>query len=205
MFHSTSHIDVGIPVSAICRRSTIWVPFLFILFLGMGNAFVSVQEKRTVSFSPGRSILERVGGRDRHLFSTALTSSAPEESTFVGGRVGAVNDASNTAEKSSTLTKQQQRLQLIRQEGGPLSFNTKFGALNPFAIYYGVTSIVLGLPWFAALTMYQLFQFITFGRFDKLRRIPIHLNQLWGESLMFLTRCFPEMERRDILKKFYKE
>jgi hypothetical protein len=61
------------------------------------------------------------------------------------------------------------------------------------------------LPWFAALTMYQLFQFVTFGRFDKLRRVPIFLNQLWGETLMLLTRCYPVMESRDILKRFYKE
>jgi hypothetical protein len=198
MLHFT---PVGIPVF---RRSAMWIVFLFMAVFGITNAFVTIQERRTMSCSSGRRIHTRFGSKSNHLFSTALTSSAPEESTFLGGG-GEINDASKTFAGTQTLTKQQQRRQLIRQEGGPLSFNTKFGALNPFAIYYGATSIVLGLPWFAALTMYQLFQCITFGRFDKLRRIPIHLNQLWGETLMFLTRCFPVVENRDILKKFYNE
>jgi hypothetical protein len=200
MLHSTVTV-ARIPA---VRRCAMWIVFPLMAFIGLANSFVIVQEGRAISFSSGKSMLQRFGGRDNHLFSTALTSSAPEESTFMGDG-GVINDASKNAAKSASLSKQQQRRDLIRQEGGPFSFNTKFGALNPFAIYYGVTSIVLGLPWFAALTMYQLFQFITFGRFDKLRRIPIQLNQLWGETLMLLTRCFPVMEHRDILKKFYKE
>ena len=55
----------------------------------------------------------------------------------------------------------------IRKEGGFLTFNTPIGALNPFAIYYGLTSILLGIPWFISLKIYQLLQFITRERFDK--------------------------------------
>ena len=51
--------------------------------------------------------------------------------------------ATSTSEKA--LTKQQKRLAQIRAEGGSLAFNTKYGALNPYAIYYGLVSIRLGL------------------------------------------------------------
>ena len=148
--------------------------------------------------------------------STALSSPlqpVPEESSTIDND----NDETTTRTTTTTtnvgiggdtkiqLTKQQQKLEYIRSEGGRFSFNTKYGALNPFAIYYGLTSILLGLPWFVALTCYQLIQFVTFRRFDRLRRIPVHLNQLWGESLLVFTRCFPEMIHRDRLLKFYKE
>ncbi len=157
--------------------------------------------------------------------STALTSPlqpVPEESSTINDNVDSSNENddndNNNIQLSSTTTntgvrgdqkiqstKQRQKLEYIQSEGGRFSFNTKYGALNPFAIYYGITSILLGLPWFMALTVYQFLQLITFGRFDRLRRIPVMLNQLWGESLMALTRCRPEMIHRDILQKFYKE
>lgn len=155
--------------------------------------------------------------------STALTSPlqpVPEESSIIENshhNNDSDNDDLDHVKMTTTTnsgirgdtkiqsTKQQQKLEYIQSEGGRFSFNTKYGALNPFAIYYGVTSILLGLPWFLALTGYQLLQFITIGRFDRLRRIPVHLNQLWGESLLILTRCFPEMIHRDVLQKFYKE
>ena len=152
--------------------------------------------------------------------STALTSPlqpVPEESSVIENSINNNNDGDDMDNMKMTTnigiggntkiqnTKQQQKLDYIRTEGGRFSFNTKYGALNPFAIYYGVTSILLGLPWFIALTCYQFLQFITLGRFDRLRRIPVHLNQLWGESLLVLTRCFPEMIHRDILQNFYKE
>ena len=164
--------------------------------------------------------------RECLLFSTtALTSPlqpVPEESSVTINDSGdehlngSDNDNNLLSTRTTTqsgirgdtklqLTKQQQKLEYIKSEGGRFSFNTKYGALNLFAIYYGLTSILLGLPWFAALTCYQLLQVITFGRFDRLRRIPVQLNQLWGVSLLVFTRCFPEMIHRDRLQKFYKE
>jgi hypothetical protein len=158
--------------------------------------------------------------------STALTSPlqpVPEESstfddttTLNGNDDDDDDDGVNLTKMTTTntgvsgdtkllLTKQQQKLDYIKSQGGRFSFNTKYGALNPFAIYYGLTSILLGLPWFIALTGYQFVQVITLGRFDRLRRIPVHLNQLWGESLLLFTRCFPEMIHRERLQKFYKE
>jgi hypothetical protein len=187
-----------------CSRQYVWtVGWLWIVVCAVvfetTDAFtVSLNERHRRVGS-----LSTVHQKKHHLFSTALTSSTPDESTQTLAAVDKILTSASTTQSALTLQKRQ-RMELIRQEGGRFSFNTKFGALNPFAIYYGVTSILLGLPWFAALTMYQLFQLITFGRFDKLRRIPIFLNQVWGETLLFLTRCYPDMESRGILKKFYE-
>lgn len=100
--------------------------------------------------------------------------------------------------------KRQERKALIRKEGGRFAFDTKYGALNPFAIYYGLLSIVLGIPWYIALTMYQLFQLVTFGKMDKRRRIPIFVTHIWGTLLMRLTGCYPKIENMDVLKQLYK-
>jgi hypothetical protein len=79
----------------------------------------------------------------------------------------ASSDGENTTQLSPTQVEKETRRKQIREEGGPFAFNTKYGALNPFAIYYGLTAIVLGLPWFAALTCCQLLYTITGGRVDK--------------------------------------
>lgn len=68
---------------------------------------------------------------------------------------------------SSEMKKPTERKELIRQEGGIFAFDTKYGALNPFAIYYGFVAIFLGIPWFAALTACQLFYFVTRNKIDK--------------------------------------
>lgn len=102
------------------------------------------------------------------------------------------------AEKTSKLGQ-------IRKEGGIFSFNTPVGALNPFAIYSLGVSIFLGIPWFLALTFLQVFYKVTGNRFDKQRKLAIFASQVWGTTLMTLTRCWPKFENMDILKKFYKE
>ena len=86
-----------------------------------------------------------------------------------------------------------------------MAFPTKYGALNPFAIYYGLVAISLGIPWFIFLKIYSAFQFVTRGRFDKNRRVPTWLNHVWGVALLRLTRSFPKMENADVLQSFYKE
>jgi len=123
---------------------------------------------------------------------TATASSAAEDSTDIG-----------TIDRRSR--KKQERAEMIRAEGGRLAFDTKFGALNPYAIYYGLTSIVLGLVWFVALSTAQLFYFVTRNRFDKKRRIPVFLSHVWGTLLLRMTRNFPVMENRDVLLDFYKQ
>ena len=106
--------------------------------------------------------------------------------------------------QQKALTKQQKRLQQIRKEGGPLAFNTKYGALNPFAIYYGLVSIGLGLIWFVLLTLSQLFYKLTGGRFDTKRRLPVFFSHCWGTLLMAFTGCFPKIENANIVKEFHK-
>lgn len=90
-------------------------------------------------------------------------------------------------------------------DGGFLSFKTKFGYLNPFAIYYGVTAILLGIPWFIALNISQLFYKITGDKMDKLRRLPIAISQMWGVALLRLTRSYPEVENKEIIDNLTKE
>jgi len=129
--------------------------------------------------------------------------------------VGEVLDASaSTPEAADGLSdevaerkanKKAERKKQIRSEGGALSFNTKFGALNPYAIYYGLTSIVLGIVWLGALTICDILYTITGGRFDAQRRLPVFINHVWGTLLMRFSRSYPEMERRDILIDFYKQ
>lgn len=114
------------------------------------------------------------------------------------------SSSSATADSGKALTKQQARLKQIKQEGGPLAFNTKYGALNPFAIYYGLVSIGLGLVWFVALLLSQLFYKITFNKLDTKRRIPVFLGHVWGTLLMLLTGCFPKIENGEIIKDFHK-
>ena len=118
--------------------------------------------------------------------------------------VSDVSISSSNGSTSAKLTKQQICQQLIKSEGGPLAFNTKYGALNPFAIYYGITSIVLGLVWFVALSFMQLVYKITGDRFDRKRRIPVFLGHCWGTALLALTGSFPKIEKRKIIKEFNK-
>jgi hypothetical protein len=90
------------------------------------------------------------------------------------------SDGDATSSKGGEITLAEQKRKLIRKEGGRFTFNTKFGALNPYAIYYGLTSILLGIPWFMAMLMCQFFYFITGNRIDRNRSIPIRLTQIWG-------------------------
>lgn len=105
---------------------------------------------------------------------------------------------------SVTDTKNSDTLKRIQGEGGRFAFRTKFGALNPFAIYYGMVAIALGIPWFVALTMYQMFAFVTRGRMDRQRVIPILITHVWGVLLLRFTRMYPRMEGLDQLRDFYK-
>jgi len=117
--------------------------------------------------------------------------------------------ASLEAAASSTLSPTEQRKQeqwkKIRKEGGLFAFNTKYGALNPFAIYYGLVAIFFGIPWFFALTACQLFYLVTRNKIDTDRRLPTHINQLWGNCVMLFTNSYPTIENQEILKRFYAE
>jgi hypothetical protein len=103
------------------------------------------------------------------------------------------------------MTKQQQtRIAQIRNEGGIFAFNTKFGALNPFAIYYGITSILLGFVWVTAITACDVLYKLTGNKIDVRRRVPVFLSHIWGRLLMLFTGCTPTIVNGDIVKDFHK-
>jgi len=88
------------------------------------------------------------------------------------------------------------------KDGGIFSFGTKYGRLNPFAIYYGTVAILLGLPWFVGLVLCQLFYKVTSDRFDVHKRIPHVISHLWGMTLLRLSRSFPKIEGKEHLTNF---
>lgn len=99
-----------------------------------------------------------------------LSSSSSSPRTFTAQAVAAATASSGgdeAAQAPPDQAKKEAKKKQVKEQGGQLAFNTKYGALNPFAIYYGVTSILLGLPWLAALTFCQLLYTITGGRVDK--------------------------------------
>jgi hypothetical protein len=79
----------------------------------------------------------------------------------------AASTSTTTDDSSSKQDKAKQRLLELKKQGGSFTFNTPIGALNPFAIYYGLTSIFLGIPWYFALKTYQLLFWMTGGRIDR--------------------------------------
>jgi len=87
----------------------------------------------------------------------------------------------------------------------PLAFNTKYGALNPFGIFYGLTSIILGLVWYAGIQSCRLFYLLTGNRFDKNKRLPIFFGHVWGVLLMRLTNCYPKIYNKEIIDELYKK
>jgi len=152
----------------------------------------------TVAFSPS----------SQHSVSAKITLSRCSTRLLSASSVASTGDEPSSSpanvDSGNTLTKQQARLQQIKQEGGPLAFNTKYGALNPFAIYYGLVSIGLGLVWFVALLLSQLFYKITLNKVDTKRRLPVFLGHVWGTLLMLFTGCFPQTENWEIIKELHK-
>ena len=128
--------------------------------------------------------------------------SATSVSSSTTGETDAAADVPSASIKEDPM-KQSLRKQ-IREEGGRWAFYTKFGALNPFAIYYGFVAIGLGIPWFVALSLYQVFAWVTRGKLDKQRVIPVLITQMWGTTLLRLTRCYPQMENTELLQAFYR-
>jgi hypothetical protein len=141
----------------------------------------------------------------------SILSSATISADYAGSNDN--NDDNNNASMSSsshaaadgtTMTKQQRRIAQIRKEGGIFAFNTKFGALNPFAIYYGITSILLGFIWVTAITACDILYKLTGNKIDSRRRVPVFLSHIWGRLLMLFTGCTPTIVNGDIVKDFHK-
>ena len=137
--------------------------------------------------------------------ANAFQATAPRSAFPTGASLASQSPLFASSAAVEDVSTKHSKRQLIRKQGGPLAFSTKYGALNPYAIYYGIIAIGLGIPWFFALKLYSFFQFVTRGRFDKRRRVPTFLNHLWGVTLMRLTRSFPTMENKEILQEFFKE
>ena len=108
--------------------------------------------------------------------SLCKQSVAPLRSTTILGSLAVplpedaaatTTEAPAPVETSTKIATKEQLRQQALKEGGLFTFNTKYGALNPYAIYYGLTSIFLGIFWYAALTAIQFLYFVTRGRVDK--------------------------------------
>ncbi|CAB9530844.1 sn-glycerol-3-phosphate acyltransferase 1, chloroplastic [Seminavis robusta] len=147
-----------------------------------------------------------------------FTSSPAASSALFGSRRKAASPLTSSStlaisttagDESDIISKAEQkklaRKELVKQEGGRFAFDTKYGALNPFAIYYGLVSISLGIPWFFALMFCKFLYFVTRGKIDKQRRLPVFLSHVWGTTLMRLTGCYPKMINREILKDYFKK
>jgi 1-acyl-sn-glycerol-3-phosphate acyltransferase len=55
------------------------------------------------------------------------------------------------------------------------------------------------------MTCLQFFYFITRGKIDKQRKMPIFVSQCWGEALLTLTRMWPKIRNQDVLQRFYQQ
>ena len=55
------------------------------------------------------------------------------------------------------------------------------------------------------MTTLQFLYFVTRGKFDSQRQLPIWISQLWGETLMTVTRMWPKITNKEILQQFYKQ
>ena len=77
--------------------------------------------------------------------------------------------------------------------------------LNWFGAIYGTVAISLGIIWYASLCACQLMYWITRGKVDKHRRVPVTFSQIWGITLMNLMGCTPKVTGLDNIKKVFKE
>jgi len=153
------------------------------------NSFFSPSSTRSRHESSKNNI------RSKILFTTASTVSEGVESN---SSLGVVDS------KDIDRVLARNRRSQLREEGGRFAFNTPYGALNPYAIFYGITAIFLGFFWYAAIQLCKLSYWLSGGRFDKKRHVAVFVNQCWGRALMKLTFSDPKFENLDILKNFYK-
>lgn len=166
------------------------------------NAFTQVQPSSTKGAS-----LSSLKTTHTHLPSSSSTLPLFRRSitsSVVSATASAASSEDDATEISILDRKWEERVARVKELGGPLTFMTPVGAFNPYGLYYGITSIALGLIWYAELTMCKFLYFISRNKFDSQRRIPVFFSQIWGTLLMALTRGFPEFENMHILKDFYK-
>jgi Acyltransferase len=205
----TSPMSVALVAAALLANGSSDAPVAVHAFAFSGAASAGPQ---SVTAKLHRILRQRAASSPAALYPgiglSPQSSASRGLSSTASSRTVSVNDAALSSSSTSTTpeeTKKEERRRLIKSEGGRFAFDTKFGALNPYAIYYGLVSILLGLPWFVALTACQLFYAVTRNKLDPQRRIVGFITQIWGVSLMRLTRATPAMENWHILQEFYKQ
>ena len=167
---------------------------LFVTFLASVEAFsfhsnVKSNSKKSTSLFPQGSrskVLEPLG-----VASITNAGDASETGLKVTQVVPTTKDTTTTTTQSLN--------------DGKFTFKTKFGYLNPYAVFYGFFSILYAIPWYSALTVCQIMYKLTNNTWDKMRRVPVLLNQTWLEFVMTTGRAMPKIENREILDEFYKE
>mmetsp|Transcript_23145 Transcript_23145/g.54729 ORF Transcript_23145/g.54729 Transcript_23145/m.54729 type:complete len:362 (-) Transcript_23145:182-1267(-) len=132
------------------------------------------------------------------LFSNRASEKRQAGNSDMALSAAAESEAGTPSEEKKTLAD-------LRKEGGPFSFNTPIGALNPYALYYFFVSVSLGIPWFVFVKIWSFFHWLSRGRFDPRRRIPITIGHAWGMTLLRLTRCYPVIRNREIVDNFFKK
>jgi hypothetical protein len=152
-----------------------------------------------VAFFPSETAVDALSTHQQRLSVSAEQTFHTRQSPLLSAAAVGSDDV------SSSSSVKESKWDRVRREGGMFSIHTKYGGLNPFGLWYGVVAVTLGIPWYIAMTICQIFYKITGERFDRVRRIPIFITQIWGTLLLRLTHCYPKMEGLDILRKFYKE
>jgi hypothetical protein len=178
------------------------LPSLVLGFTSIGSPLV--RTRNDVILTTTTTTTQKSSSSSSSLNAAALLFSPSILS--VAGSVAAAASAASADSSSSLSVKDQrehERTEQIKKQGGLFTVRTKYGAINPYAIYYGTVAIVLGIPWFLALTLYQLFAFVTRDKLDKNRIIPVLITHVWGTLL--LTRSYPTIENQQVLDNFFKE
>lgn len=148
----------------------------------------------------------RLGGAER-VYELALRIPGSALSLAASAAMNPADDGGSSSvvsDEETALTKKQKRKEQIKSDGGFFAFDTKYGALNPYGILYGLTSIFLGIVWWVALTVCDIMHKITGGRVDRRRRVPITCSHIWGTLLLLLTGNMPKIENGDVIKNFHK-
>lgn len=191
-----------------------FTPSLLILCLSGSNAYIPIPSLKSTAARP--PISSTVGPMLSLTQSLSTFQRKYKPNKIKGGKneqpsssaVYAKNNSQDKvegSEQNDILTQKKiERAALIRRLGGPLALSTPIGAMNPYGIYYGVTSILLGILWWLELTACRFLYFVTRNRIDHKRIIPNICNQIWGTFGMLFTRGFPEYVNMHILEEFYK-
>jgi hypothetical protein len=152
---------------------------------------------------------QQPGGRtstfdDNNLQLTPKSSRALSLSASTTAALSLADEEGSSAAAVVLSDKKEQLQKQIKEEGGRFAFMTKYGALNPFAIYWGIVSVGLGLVWLVAIESCRAFYFLTRSKIDKKRRLPIFLSHIWGTLLLRSARSYPKIENRHYIREMYK-